>query len=122
MIDKRTDWTEELRRSTLLSPAPDGSYVAFICGHDLWLYDTTSEGSARVTHAGRQYTQALASVEALISAWSPDSRRILLAVVPGDTECVDFAKAGATGQPGNTIMATISTTSELARCEKQTLI
>ena len=87
-------WTEELRGSTLPSPAPDGSYVAFIRGHDLWLYDATSERSARVTHAGRPYTQALASVETLISAWSPDSRRLLLAVVPGATECVDCEGRG----------------------------
>jgi hypothetical protein len=87
-------WIAELRGSTLPSAAPDGSFVAFIRGHDLWLYDAKSERSARVTHTGRPYTQTLASVETLISAWSADSKRLLLAVVPGDTECVDCETRG----------------------------
>ncbi len=87
-------WQAESRGSTLPHVAPDSSHVAFIRDYDLWLYDTQKRSSARVTHRGRPYTKTLASVQTLISAWATNSQKLLVAIVPGDTECADCEKRG----------------------------
>jgi hypothetical protein len=90
----KRSWQSEARGSTLPHVAPDSSYIAFIRDYDLWLYDTRKQSSVHVTHRGRPYSKTLASVETLISAWAVTSQKLLIAVVPGDTECVDCEDRG----------------------------
>ena len=90
----KRSWQSESRGSTLPHVAPDSSYIAFIRDHDLWLYDTRKQSSVHVTHRGRPYSKTLASVETLISTWAVNSQKLLIAVVPGDTECVDCESRG----------------------------
>jgi Dipeptidyl peptidase IV (DPP IV) N-terminal region len=90
----KRSWQSESRGSTLPHVAPDSSYIAFIRDYDLWLYDTRKQSSVHVTHRGPPYTNTLASVETLISAWAANSQKLLIAVVPGDTECVDCEGRG----------------------------
>lgn len=48
----------------------------------------------RITHVGLPHDERYASVEALVTAWSSDSRRILYYVDHGETECVDCDDRG----------------------------
>ena len=93
-VSLQRGWRAESKGSTLPYVAPDSSHIAFIRDHDLWLYDTQKQSSAHITRRGRPYTNNLASIETLISAWAANSRKVLIAVVPGDTECVDCEDRG----------------------------
>ena len=75
--------------STRPQVSPDQRWIAFTKENDLWLYNTRTQKMRRATHAGRPYTEKLASVLVLVVNWSADSTRVLLNVVAGDTECVD---------------------------------
>ena len=69
--------------------SPDNSWIAFTRNFDLCLYNTATGDIVRATHVGRPYSQTFASVEVLIVAWSADTSKLLINVIPGETECVD---------------------------------
>jgi hypothetical protein len=69
--------------------SPNQHWVAFTQNHDLWLCDTSSGRCSHSTSLGQPQAEALASVDVLILAWSPDSRGLLLHLTAGDTEFPD---------------------------------
>ena len=74
--------------STEPLPSPDGRWIAFGRDHNLHLLNVSSTQERQITQHGRPYvSRRYASVEVLATAWSADNRRILFAVVHGDTFC-----------------------------------
>jgi hypothetical protein len=73
--------------STLPLPSPNSRWIVFGRDNNLHLLNVATGRERTLTEYGRPYAWPYTSVEVLISAWSPDSRRILFAVVPGETDC-----------------------------------
>jgi Tol biopolymer transport system component len=74
--------------------SPDQCWISFTRDSDVWLYRTDSGATRRATHIAIPQTDTLASVEVLTVLWSADSKKLLLNVVPGETECVDCEDRG----------------------------
>lgn len=70
-------------------PSPDQRWIAFARDNNLWLLDVPLMEATQITHVGKPYNQRYASVDVFITAWSPDSRRVLYHVTPGMTDCID---------------------------------
>jgi hypothetical protein len=70
-------------------PSPDRQWVAFGRDSNLYLLNVVSGQERQITTNGKPYKWPYASVEVLISAWSKDSKRILFALVHGETDCPD---------------------------------
>jgi len=75
--------------STEPLPSPDGRWIAFGRDHNLHLLNASSIQERQISRYGRPALGRYTSVEVLATAWSVDNRRILFAVVPGDTFCED---------------------------------
>jgi len=73
--------------TTFPLPSPDGRWIVFGRDTNLHVLNVDTGRQRQLTKYGRPYAWPYTSVEVLISAWSPDSRRILFAVVSGETDC-----------------------------------
>jgi Tol biopolymer transport system component len=74
--------------STAPTPSPDGQWIAFGrfgTDYDIHLLDVKSGREHRITKFGQGPRRSYTYVDAVIVAWSPDSRRLLCAVAPGET-------------------------------------
>lgn len=78
-----------LQGSTGPAVSADDRWIAFTQNHDLWLCDTSSGACSQTTSLGQPATWSLASVDVLITAWSANSRELLLHVTAGETELAD---------------------------------
>ena len=74
--------------STLPTPSPDGQWIAFgrfDADYDIHLLNVKSGQEYRISHFGQRPKRGYTYVDALIAAWSPDSRHLLFVVAPGET-------------------------------------
>lgn len=74
------------RGSTLPLPSPDGRWLAFTRENDVWLLDPDTGESRRITHVGAPADDHYLAVFVYLTAWSPDSSRILYHVAAGLAE------------------------------------
>jgi dipeptidyl aminopeptidase/acylaminoacyl peptidase len=77
---------ETMQGTTAPLVSPDQKTIAFTRGNDLWLLELSSMRATRATTIGWPSTSEFASVFVLITAWSPDSRKILYRIEKGETE------------------------------------
>jgi len=73
--------------STSPLPSPNSRWIVFGRDNNLHLLNVATGRERTLTQYGRPFAWPYTSVEVLISAWSPDSGRILFAVVSGETDC-----------------------------------
>jgi hypothetical protein len=88
-LDIHGKWAT-LQGSTGPAVSANQRWIAFTQNHDLWLCDTSSGACSQATSLGQPATWSLASVDVLITAWSTNSRELLLHVTAGETELPDF--------------------------------
>jgi WD40-like Beta Propeller Repeat len=87
---------DSVEGSTAPSPSPDGRWIAYGNGngdYEIHLLNVGTLRQLKITHWGAPPTIRSVSVNVLIDGWSPDSRRLLLNVTPGEdtTERGDLA-------------------------------
>jgi hypothetical protein len=76
--------------STLPTPSPDGQWIAFgrfdaDADYDIHLLNVKSGQEHRISYFGQRPKRGYTYADALIAAWSPDSRHLLFVVAPGET-------------------------------------
>ncbi|MEE8199909.1 MAG: hypothetical protein V3R29_01965, partial [Candidatus Acidoferrales bacterium] len=80
--------------TTRPTDSPDERWVAFARDGELWLLEILTGQLTQITRIAQPYDETYASIEALVTAWSPGSQKILYAVDHGETECVDCEDRG----------------------------